>query len=156
MIDSAILAARHYAPQTASGDSVLDVVSVRDMVVEAEIGIHPPEQGVAQRVAISLECGVYPQAGPAGDDIANVVSYDFLLDGIRTVTGSGHIKLAETVAERLAAWCLADRRVAYARVKVEKLDRLPSGRLSIEIVRRQKPAPAPNVLTLPAGPRRDG
>ncbi len=135
-----ILAARHYDPSRlpfVEGDC--DIVSVSDVVMDARIGIHPPEQGVTQRVRISLSAGVVPRNESYSEDINSVVSYDYLLDGIKSVVTSGHIQLAETMAERLAEWCLRDARVLFVRAKVEKLDRLPEGRLSIEILRRRPP-----------------
>jgi dihydroneopterin aldolase len=135
-----ILAARHYAPTHlpfVEGDC--DIVSVSDVIVNAHIGIHPPEQGAAQRVRISLSVGVKPRRESYSEDINSVVSYDYLLDGISTVTGNGHTQLAETMAERLAEWCLRDARVVFVRARVEKLDRIPDGRLSIEILRRRPP-----------------
>lgn len=141
----AILAARHYDPSRlpyVEGDC--DIVSVSDVVVDARIGIHPPELGVTQRVRISLHAGIMPRRESYSEDIQSVVSYDYLIEGIDTITGSGHINLAETLAERLAEWCLRDPRVMFVRAKVEKLDRLPEGRLSIEILRRRPPGkPAP-------------
>jgi dihydroneopterin aldolase len=90
-------------------------------------------------VRISLSVGVKPRRESYSEDINSVVSYDYLLDGISTVTGNGHTQLAETMAERLAEWCLRDARVVFVRAKVEKLDRIPDGRLSIEILRRRPP-----------------
>ncbi len=139
----AILAARHYDPSRlpfVEGDC--DIVSVSDVIVHAHIGIHAPEQGVTQRIRVSISAGVLPRRESYSEDINSVVSYDYLIEGINTITGSGHIQLAETMAERLAEWCLRDARVMFVRTKVEKLDRLPEGRLSIEILRRRPPGKA--------------
>ena len=53
-----------------------------------------------------------------------VIDFD-LLDRIVTIrhaVGAGHVNLVETLAERIAAMCLEDRRVLSARVRIEKLD----------------------------------
>lgn len=112
-----------------------DVVSVFDHEIDANIGIHPPEQGVTQRVRISLSVGIPPRVDMFSEDVATVVSYDFLVGGIREVVDKGHFRLAETMAERLAQWCFSDPRVVFARVKVEKIERLESGSLAVEITR---------------------
>ena len=44
---------------------------------------------------------------------------------IRAIIAEGHVRLAETLAERIAAACFEDRRVQTARVRVEKLHALP-------------------------------
>ena len=41
---------------------------------------------------------------------------------MRGIVAAGHVRLVETLAERIAEACLADRRVHLARVRVEKLD----------------------------------
>ena len=39
---------------------------------------------------------------------------------MKAIIAAGHINLVETLAERIADFCLSDRRVAAARVRVEK------------------------------------
>ena len=57
---------------------------------------------------------------------------------VRAIVAAGHIKLVETLAERLAAACLSDARVLLARVQVEKLDVFPDAAAAgIAIVRRR-------------------
>ena len=58
--------------------------------------------------------------------------------GIAKLVQSGHVNLIETLAERIAANCLADPRVLSIRVRIEKPDALPSCRsVGIEIERRR-------------------
>lgn len=41
---------------------------------------------------------------------------------VRQIVQEGHVRLVETLAERIAAGVLADTRVHVVRVKIEKLD----------------------------------
>ncbi len=60
---------------------------------------------------------------PVGrDELARVVDYETLAERVRGIVAAGHVRLVETLAERIAEVCLADRRVHLARVRVEKLD----------------------------------
>ena len=63
--------------------------------------------------------------GPLDDRIANVVSYETIVDGIRAIIAGGHINLVETLADRIVDLCLANPRVRGAWVRVEKLDLYP-------------------------------
>ena len=110
---------------------------VRDLVLSARIGVHQHERIADQRVRINLELEV--KAPPViNDDLENVVCYGEIMTGIRHVIGSGHVNLAETLAERIAAMCLLDRRVLSAKVKIEKLDVFPeAASVGIEIERRR-------------------
>jgi dihydroneopterin aldolase len=96
-------------------------VFVRDLVLGCSIGIHRHEMGRAQRVRINLDLAVRDE-GVILDDLANVVCYERIVEGVRAIVGGRHVKLVETLAEEIAAMALADARVRSVRVRVEKLD----------------------------------
>ena len=99
-------------------------VFVRDLVIPCSIGIYPREKGLRRRVRVNAELFVAePISG--NDDFAEAVNYETIVAGIKSIAESGHINLVETLADRIATVCLADRRVASARVVVEKLDVYP-------------------------------
>lgn len=118
----------------------LDKIFVRDLVLDCQIGAYEEEKGNRQRVRFCVELWLYPARERNNDDVARVVSYDGIVDAIRAVTGNGHINLVETVAERVAAKCLAHRRAARVRVVVEKLDRVAGASLGVEIERCKSPS----------------
>ena len=110
-------------------------VFIRDLVLTSRIGVHQHERLADQRIRINLDLTVADQ-GPIDDDLDKVVCYSELMTGIRHVVGSGHVNLVETLAERIAAMCLEDRRVTSARVRVEKLDVFPeTDSVGVEIER---------------------
>ena len=51
--------------------------------------------------------------------------YDTVIAAIRTLVAAGHVNLVETLAERVAAQCLAQQGVLWTKVRVEKLDIAP-------------------------------
>ncbi|OAN50759.1 dihydroneopterin aldolase [Paramagnetospirillum marisnigri] len=111
--------------ETGSGEAPagrLYRILVRDLVLKCSIGIHAHELLAPQRVRINVDMSVLEQAGPLCDDIANVVSYEDVIDGIKTLLADGHINLVETLAEKIAELCLSDERVETTRIRVEKLD----------------------------------
>ncbi len=114
----------------------LDKVCVRDLILPAHIGIWSEERGITQRVRFTVELSVY-QTARRDDDLASVVSYDFIIDGIKEIIAEGHVLLVETLAERIATHCLSNPRTAQARIIVEKLDRIPGASLGCEIVRQR-------------------
>lgn len=116
-------------------------VFVRDLVVPCIIGVHPHERHLAQRVRVNVDLTVADPCGSAGDDIANVVSYDDVVVAVRSLARRGGIGLVETFAEEIAARCLRDGRVAAARVRVEKLDVFAEAEsVGVEIERRRERA----------------
>ncbi len=109
---------------------------VRDLIIDCAIGIHAHERGRRQRVAIDVTLDIADPDASHRDRIGEVVSYDDVVAGIRAIVAEGHINLVETLAARIADMCLADQRVATARVRVTKLDVLGNGAVvGVEIMR---------------------
>jgi len=68
-----------------------------------------------------------------------VVDYGAIAGRVRAIAAAGHVRLVETLAERIAESCLEDPRVAIARVRVEKLDILPdASSVGVEVERRRR------------------
>ena len=128
----------------ASAALALRHVFVRDLVLEASVGVHPHERERPQRVRINIDLAVEddwprPLSRPAEtlEDLARVVDYEAIAAAARRIATTGHVALVETLAERIAGSCLLDRRVRLARVRVEKLDAIDgAASVGIEIERR--------------------
>ena len=99
-------------------------VFVRDLVVPCSIGIYPREKGLRRRVRVNAELVIVDSIS-GRDDFAEAVNYETVVAGIKGIAEAGHINLVETLADRIATLCLADARVASARIAVEKLDVYP-------------------------------
>jgi dihydroneopterin aldolase len=108
--------------QSPSAASERYTVIVRGLVVMCSIGIRPEEQHARQRVRVSVELTAADGTAFPGDNRRRVINYEKVVAAIRSIADSGHIDLCEGFAERLAAACFADPRVAHVRITVEKLD----------------------------------
>jgi 7,8-dihydroneopterin aldolase/epimerase/oxygenase len=132
-------------PRIASSARALRHVFLRDLVLVASIGVHPHEHAAPQRVRINVDLGVEDDGArslsrkPVGrDELARVVDYEKLAAAVRSIVGAGHVRLVETLAERIAEACLGDRRIHVARIRVEKLDIFAdASSAGVEIERRQ-------------------
>jgi|TARA_B100000315_G_scaffold35070_1_gene29730 dihydroneopterin aldolase len=97
-------------------------IFVRDLVLTGLIGIHSHEQDQPQRIRFNVDILTEDKCDATSDDIANVVSYEDVVSGIKDLLARGHVGLVETLAEEIADMCLDDGRVRVVRVRVEKLD----------------------------------
>jgi 7,8-dihydroneopterin aldolase/epimerase/oxygenase len=114
-------------------------VFIRDLVLACSIGVHRHEETAAQRIRLNLDLAVHDEALALNDDLANVVCYESIADRVRALVLQGHIRLVETLAERIAELCLTDDRVRTVRVRVEKLDVFEdAASVGVEI---ERPAP---------------
>jgi 7,8-dihydroneopterin aldolase/epimerase/oxygenase len=110
------------------------LVFIRNLEVLARIGVHGHEQGKPQPVRVNVMLSVASKT--EADRLDNAVDYETVAGNIRAIVASGHINLAETLAERIAASCLLDARVIKCRVSVEKLQALPGAEAAgVEIER---------------------
>jgi dihydroneopterin aldolase len=97
-------------------------VFVRDLMLTALIGVYAHEKENFQRIRINLDLAVKETPSAVEDRLADVVSYEDVVAGVRDIVSNGHVNLVETLAERIAGMCLKDARVNAARVRIEKLD----------------------------------
>ena len=112
----------------------LDRISVRDHVVDVEIGAFQAERGVTQRICCNVVVEVRPLTGPIDDDVDRILSYDKVTEAIAYELSAERLNLLETLAERVADRILLEPQAMRVFVRIEKLDRGP-GALGVEIVR---------------------
>lgn len=117
-----------------AGDDPRDRISLRDHIVEVEIGAFQQERGTTQRVCFNVVVEVAPASDPLDDDVDRILSYDRVTEAIATELAAERLNLLETLAERIAERILHEPKAMRAFVRIEKLDRGP-GALGVEIVR---------------------
>jgi dihydroneopterin aldolase len=127
------------AEASASADP-RDRISLREHVVEVEIGAFQQERGTRQRVRFDVVVEVRPHPAPLQDDVDRILSYDRITEAIAAELASERLNLLETLAERIAERILAEPQAMRAFVRIEKLDRGP-GALGVEIVRSRAEVP---------------
>jgi dihydroneopterin aldolase len=116
-----------------------DKIFVCDFVLPVEIGAYRHEHGQAQKVRFDVTAFVERMSG-VPREMRDIVSYDLILDGIRTIVAGGHVMLAETLAEEVAALVLRHPRVVRIVVRVQKLELGPGG-VGVEIEREKADYP---------------
>jgi dihydroneopterin aldolase len=99
----------------------MDAIVMRELRVEALIGIHRRERHAAQTLSIDLEIGLPSDAVFASDKVADTIDYEQVALGIRALAASGHFRLVETLAERIARLLLDDFGAPWVKISVAKL-----------------------------------
>ena len=114
-------------------------VFLRELKLDAFIGAYEAEQGAPQPVRINLEADVLEPSDPVGDRLEDVVCYNKLTQGIKAIIAEGHIKLVETLAERIADLALSHPMVVSITVRVEKPNAIPEAfAAGVEITRTKR------------------
>ena len=130
--------------EASAGADPRDRISLRDHVVEVEIGAFQQERGTRQRVRFDVVVEVRPHPAPIEDDVDRILSYDRITESIAAELASERLNLLETLAERIAERILAEPQAMRVFVRIEKLDRGP-GALGVEIVRSRAESPTRSV-----------
>lgn len=116
----------------------MDAIVIRDLRVEALIGIHKRERHVRQTVSIDLEIGVPGEAVFESDKVADTIDYEQVALRIAGLAASGHFRLVETFADRIATLLISEFRAPWVKVSAAKLGILPNAKfVGVAIERRR-------------------
>lgn len=112
-------------------------VFVKDLALDAVIGIHEYEHKKTQPIRINLEMDVRLPAR-IEDRYENVVGYDVAARRIEAIVAEGGVRLVESLAERIVAALFEDPRIEGIKLRIEKLTAVPrTSAVGIEIERRR-------------------
>ena len=120
--------------EASETETVYDRISLRDHIVDVEIGAFQAERGNKQRVLFNIVVEVKPIEYQIKDDVDRILSYDKVTEAITIELNVERLNLLETLAERIADRILVEPQAIRVFVRIEKLDRGP-GALGVEIVR---------------------
>jgi dihydroneopterin aldolase len=98
-------------------------IFLREVLLDANIGIHDFERAGSQRLVINVDVFVpLAVSTPRHDRFSEVLDYDFVRLTIRRRIEQGHINLQETLVDDIARALLAHPSVTAVRVASEKPD----------------------------------
>jgi len=98
----------------------VDLVSVRDLSVQAVIGVHDWEREITQTLVFTVELAADVRSAARHDDLADALDYSAVARTIASVVQDGRFRLIETAAERVAERLLAGHPVTWLRLEVRK------------------------------------
>ena len=116
----------------------MDTILIRDLRVEVLIGIHKRERHVAQVVSVDLDIGLPGTTVFATDKVADTIDYEQVALRIKALAGTGHFRLVETFAERIANLITDDFKAPWVKVSAAKIGILPNAKfVGVSIERRR-------------------
>jgi len=116
----------------------MDSILLRDLRVEVLIGIHRRERHAPQIVSLDLDIGLPGEAVFTSDRVADTIDYEQVARRIRELAASGHFRLVETFAERIARILIEEFGAPWVRVTAAKVGILANARLvGVSIERRR-------------------
>lgn len=117
----------------------MDAILIRDLRVEALIGIHRRERHVKQTLSIDLDIGLPNAAVFASDKVSDTIDYEQVALRIRDLAAAQHYRLVETFADRVAALLTADFGAPWVKISVAKIGILPNAKfVGVTVERRRQ------------------
>ena len=116
----------------------MDAILIRDLRVDALIGIHKRERHVRQTLSIDLDVGIPGTTVFSSDKVADTIDYEQASLRIAALAASQHFRLVETLAERIARLLLDDMGAPWVRVSVAKIGILGNAKFVGVTIERRK------------------
>ncbi|HEY3785585.1 MAG TPA: dihydroneopterin aldolase [Steroidobacteraceae bacterium] len=121
-----------------------DVIFLRGLAVECVIGFIDWERRVKQTVLIDLEMPADCRHAAGHDDVEHTLDYKRVAKRVSAFVEASEFKLVETLANRLALLLLAEFKLEWLRVSVNKPGAIRGSRdVGVRIERTQADLPPP-------------
>ena len=99
----------------------MDTIFIRELRVDAWVGLHRHEKMAPQPIELDIEIGIPGDAVFASGKVADTIDYAVVIEHVRTLVAKEHVGLVENLAERVANMIIADFRAPRVRVCIAKL-----------------------------------
>ena len=119
----------------------MDAILIRDLRVEALIGIHKRERHVRQTLSIDLDIGLPGSAVFASDKVSDTIDYEQVALRIRGLAEAGDFRLVETFAARVATLVTKDFGAPWVKVSASKIGILGNAKFVGVTIERGKRQP---------------
>ncbi len=116
----------------------MNAILIRDLRVEVLIGIHKREQHVPQAVSIDLDIGLPSDAVFHSDKVSDTIDYEAVALRIRALAASGHFRLVETLADRIARMLIDEFGAPWAKVSAAKIGILANAKFVGVTIERKR------------------
>jgi dihydroneopterin aldolase len=119
----------------------MDIIFLRDMKVDAVIGIWDWERKIRQTVSIDLDMAADIRKAAATDSVEDTLNYKSVAKRVQEFVGNSDFQLVETLAEQLAAIVIDEFDIPWVRVRLSKPGAIRGARdVGILIERGTRPA----------------
>jgi len=119
----------------------VDKVFIKNLEIEAIIGIYDFERTTPQKVVFDMEMSWNNQKAAKSENIDDALNYKTLSDHLKAYVGKSEFKLIETLAEEVAKIVLEDYGVEWLSLTLHKPDALDGATdVGVKIIRQAQTA----------------
>jgi len=119
----------------------MDIIFIKELKIDAVIGVFDWERQIRQRISIDLEMGTDISAAAASDGIADTLDYKAVSQRIRVLVEESQPQLVELLIELIAKTLMAEFNIPWLRISIAKPGAVRgSAAVGVVIERGQKPS----------------
>ncbi len=115
----------------------MDNIVIRDLEVEARVGVTEQERAQPQRLLVSVELDLDLREAGRSDNVAKTADYAMLADLIRQMATKKPHNLVESIAEELADAILQQKLAQAVTIEVKKFSVPRTQHVAVQIRRPQ-------------------
>ena len=116
----------------------MDIIFLREIRMDARIGIYKREKTITQTVELDLDMALPDDRVFKSGKVADTIDYAVVVERIRAALVERHYGLVENLAERVAQIILDEFHSPWVRVSIAKIGAQPSARRVGVVIERGK------------------
>ena len=116
----------------------MDIIFLREIRLDARIGIYKREKAITQTVELDLELALPDDRVFKSGKVTDTIDYAVVIERIRAALIEQHYGLVENLAERVAQIILDEFHAPWVRVSIAKIGAQRSARRVGVVIERSK------------------
>ncbi len=98
------------------------IIKIKNLKINASIGIYDWEKNSAREIIINVEMGVNDESSTITGNILDTVDYDAITVEIKKIVNSKHFSLIEELAKAILDLITQNNKVLKCKVEIDKLN----------------------------------
>jgi len=116
----------------------MDIIFLREIRLDARIGIYKREKAITQTVELDLELALPDDRVFKSGKVTDTIDYAVVIERIRATLVEQHYGLVENLAEHVAQIILKEFHSPWVRVSIAKIGAQPHARRVGVVIERSK------------------
>ena len=116
----------------------MDIIFLREIRLDARIGIYKREKSITQTVELDLDMALPDDRVFKSGKVADTIDYAVVVERIRAVLVEQHYGLVENLAEHVAQIIIEEFHAPWVRVSIAKIGAQPNARRVGVVIERSK------------------
>jgi len=118
----------------------MDIIFLREIRLDARIGIYKREKAITQTVELDLELALPDARVFESGRVNDTIDYAVVIERVRAALVEQHYGLVESLAEHVAQIILNEFRAPWVRVSIAKIGAQPDARRVGVVIERSRQA----------------